>query len=195
MMRCVAMNVLANGLHAGKRFEDALAVKEAELAMLRRLGDSEENILAVQGNLANTYRLLERVELSMRMRKDIYFGWLNLKGEDNNNTIREANNYATILVDDLRHFEEAKCLMRKLIPVARRVRGESDGITLRIRMNYALALCNDPASTLDDLREAVATLEDTARTARRVFGGAHPLTTGIEVELRKARAALNAREE
>ena len=195
MMRCVAMNVLANGLHAGKRFEDALAVKEAELAILRRLGDSEENILAVQGNLAITYRLLGRVELSMRMRKDIYFGWLNLKGEDNHNTIREANNYATILVDDLRRFEEARSLMRKMMPVAQRVLGESDGITLRMRMNYALALCNDPASTLDDLREAVATLEDTARTARRVFGGAHPLTTGIEVELRKARASLRAREE
>ena len=159
------------------------------------LGAPEAHMLSTMGNLAIAYRLLGRVELSMRMRKDIYFGWLNLKGEENHNTIREANNYATILVDDLRRFEEAKCLMRKMIPVARRVRGESDGITLRMRMNYALALCNDPASTLDDLREAVATLEDTARTARRVFGGAHPLTTGIEVELRKARAALRAREE
>ena len=32
----------------------------------------------------------------------------------------------------------------------------------------------DPGATLDDLREAVATLEETAPTARRVFGGAHP---------------------
>ena len=34
----------------------------------------------------------------------------------------------------------------------------------------------DPGATLDDLRDAVTTLEDTARIARRVFGGAHPTT-------------------
>ena len=38
------------------------------------------------------------------------------------------------------------------------------------------------------------TLEEIARTARRVFGGAHPTTTGIENSLRNARAALRARE-
>ena len=52
----------------------------------------------------------------------------------------------------------------------------------------------DPAATLDDLRKAVTTLEDTERTARRVMGGAHPLTVDIEDELRDARAALRARE-
>ena len=49
-------------------------------------------------------------------------------------------------------------------------------------------------ATLDDLREGVTTLEDTERTARRVFGGTHPVTTGMEVSLRNARAALRARE-
>ena len=43
-----------------------------------------------------------------------------------------------------------------------------------------------------DLREAVATLEDTERTAWRVMGGAHPITTGIELSLRNARAVLHA---
>ena len=40
----------------------------------------------------------------------------------------------------------------------------------------------------------LATLEDVERTARRVLGGAHPLTTGIEGSLQNARAALGARE-
>jgi hypothetical protein len=40
----------------------------------------------------------------------------------------------------------------------------------------------------------VTTLEDAERTARRVLGGAHPTTTGIEDSLRNARAALGARE-
>ena len=59
---------------------------------------------------------------------------------------------------------------------------------------YAEALYADPAATLDDLREAVTTLEDAERIARRVFGGAHPTTAGIEKALRGARAALRARE-
>ena len=59
---------------------------------------------------------------------------------------------------------------------------------------YAVALYKDPAATLDDLREAVTTLEETTRIARRVFGGAHPITDGMEGELPKARAALRARE-
>ena len=49
-------------------------------------------------------------------------------------------------------------------------------------------------ATLDDLREAVVTLEEIERTARRVLGGAHPTTTEIEGALRDARAALRARE-
>ena len=57
-----------------------------------------------------------------------------------------------------------------------------------------MELCNDPDTTLDDIREAVTTLEETERTARRVFGGAHPTTEGIEGDLRDARAALRARE-
>ena len=60
--------------------------------------------------------------------------------------------------------------------------------------NYATALYMDDGATLDDLREAVTTLEDTARIARRVLGGAHPTTGNIADELRNARAALRARE-
>ena len=60
--------------------------------------------------------------------------------------------------------------------------------------SYAEALYKDKRATLDDLREAVTTLVETERTARRVLGGAHPLTKSIELALRKARAALRARE-
>ena len=52
----------------------------------------------------------------------------------------------------------------------------------------------DDGATLDDLREAVTTLEDTERTARRVLGGAHPITTVIGTSLRIARSKLRARE-
>ena len=78
--------------------------------------------------------------------------------------------------------------------MARRALGEAHETTLQMRWNYALALYKDAGATLDDLREAVTTLEDLERTARRVLGGAHPITKGIEHTLRDARAALRARE-
>ena len=81
------------------------------------------------------------------------------------------------------------------MPVARRTLGENDATMLKLRGNYAEALCKDPAATLDDLREAVTTLEEIKRTARRVLGGAHPTTTGwIERALQKYREVLAARE-
>ena len=62
-----------------------------------------------------------------------------------------------------------------------------------MRSLYARALYSDPSATLDDLHEAVTTLEDAARIARRVFGSAHPTTMGLGRDLRKARAARRAR--
>ena len=82
--------------------------------------------------------------------------------------------------------------MRKTLPVARRVLGESNETALRMRWVYGAVLYNDPGATLDDLREAATTFEDTDRTARRVFGDAHPLTVDIEDSLQKARAMLRA---
>ena len=67
---------------------------------------------------------------------------------------------------------------------------ERHGRTLKMRSVYAEALYKDASSTLDDLRESVATLEELNRTARRVLGNAHPLTTAFEGDLRAARAAL-----
>ena len=61
-------------------------------------------------------------------------------------------------------------------------------------MNYARALVTDPNATLDDLHEAVTLLEETERTARRVFGGAHPLVLDIEQDLRGSQFVLHARE-
>ena len=95
----------------------------------------------------------------------------------------------------MRRFEEAKPLLRKVMRVARRVLGEDDDLMLRMRWNHGEVLYKDDGATLDDLREAVSTLEDVTRTAKRVLGGAHPVTKAVEPDLRKARAALRAREE
>ena len=62
-----------------------------------------------------------------------------------------------------------------------------------MRSNYAIGLCKDDGATLDDLREAIETLEDTDRIARRVLGSLHPTIADIGFGLRDARAALRAR--
>ena len=63
-----------------------------------------------------------------------------------------------------------------------------------MRWYYAEALCRADGATLDDFREALTTLEDTERTARRVLGSAHPFTESVEKTSRKSREVLSARE-
>ena len=94
---------------------------------------------------------------------------------------------------NLKRYAETKTLLRKTIPVASRVLGENH-LALAIRAMYAQTLYADQAATLDDLRDAVTTLEETARTARRVLGGAYPTVVRMEQALRHARAAIRARE-
>ena len=127
------------------------------------------------------------------MRQELYSGWSKLHGEEHGDTIHAAFNLASTHSSLQRHAE-AKSLLRKTLPVARHVHGKSHIIVLKVRFNYALALSKDTDATLDDLREAVTILEDSERTGRRVFGGAHPLVTEIEGLLRGSRATLCIRE-
>ena len=189
--RINAINLLGNGLSSASHHEEALSVGEAQLSMMRRLGNAE-GILIAQTNLSNTYANIGKSEQAVEMDRDIYCGRVKLNGEEDETTLRAANNYAWGLCK-VRHCEEAKALIRKVIPVTRRILGADNHLTLSMRWVYAKALCDDTGATLDDLREAVTTLEDTVRVARRVFGGAHPLTTGIERDLRHSRDALAAR--
>ena len=139
------------------------------------------------------YESQGRLEDALRIKRDVYSGHLRLDGEEHGSTIRAANNYAHCLLI-LKRFEEIKALLRKTVPMARRVLGESKDLTLKMRWIYARALYKDDSATLDDLREAVATLEETKRIARRVLGGAHPTTRGIELSLRESRAAFRTHE-
>ena len=127
------------------------------------------------------------------MRREVYSGFVQLYSEEHGESLREAFNYVTLL-NVLNSFEEAKSLMRKTIPKARRIFGENGIDTLKMRVVYAQLLYKDDGGTLDDLREAVTMLEGTERTARRVLGGTHPLVVDTERSLRDARATLRARE-
>jgi hypothetical protein len=126
------------------------------------------------------------------MERDVYFGRVKLLGEVHPQTLSAALNYANSLRHQKR-FEEARSLLRKTIPVARRVLGETNVTTLRVRWLYAVALYMDPTATLDELREAVTTLESVAPTWKRIFGPVHPETPLIHGALNEAREALTAR--
>ena len=134
-----------------------------------------------------------RDEQALQMDKDVYSGRLKLNGEEHETTLRAASNYASSL-NDLSRFEEARLLLRKTIPVARRGLGDNNQITVTMRWIYAQTLYMDDGATLDDLREAVTTLEDAARIARRVLGPSHPTAEDTVLDLQNARAVLAARD-
>ena len=192
MPRRLAMNMLGLGLFSAGLFAHALSVQEAELSMMRRLGAPEINLLATQTNLARTYYHFGRHHEALRLRRDVYFGRLKLHGAGRVEMVVPSVNYASSLAS-VNRFEEARSLLRETIQTSRRILGESDLMTVQARCNYAAMLWQDATATLDDLREAVTTLEENERIAQRVFGGAHPTTEGIEQSLRNARAALSAR--
>ena len=184
-----AMKQLGCGLSAAGHHERALSVREAELAMERRLGASEDSILATQSNLASTYSRLGRNEEALRLRRDVYFGVLKLYGEEHPDTLREANNYAVVLLSLERHAE-AKPILYKAIPNARRTLGAEHDLTLNLRKFYGQFLYEDPSATRADVVEAIEIFEDVQRRARRVFGAGHPNWELLPHELTAARGKL-----
>ena len=84
-------------------------------------------------------------------------------------------------------------LIYALIPARAPARGPHERIKYLARV-VPPRRNEDPAATLDDLREVVTTYEETERTARRVMGGEHPITKVLAHNLPKARATLRARE-
>ena len=184
--RLSAMAQLGNGLEAAKHLEEALSVREAGLSMQRRIGVSEISMLGTQSNLAGTYFDIGRIDDAIRMRQEVYFGYVRLLGVQHASTLTSANNYAASLLG-VQRFEESKALILKTLPVSRRVLGEGHDLTLKMRWLYASALFTDDNATPNDVCEAVTTLEDAARIARRVLGGPHPTTAHIERALQMSR--------
>ena len=95
-IRGMAMNLLGRGL-SDTSYADAVSVQEAEISMRRRLGHSESNILAVQGNLAISYARVGRLEDAILIERDVYLGYLKLNSEEHERTIVATCNYAASL--------------------------------------------------------------------------------------------------
>ena len=97
--------------------------------------------------------------------------------------------YAASLKDQQR-FEEAKSLLRKKMPLARRTLGAEHDLTLNFQDIYAQCLNRDPSASRDDVVEAIEIFEDIQRRARRVFGPDHPNWKALPRDLMAAREKL-----
>ena len=168
--------------------------RPAKVKFLAQAPYSAGQVLTVQLNLACAYQFLGRREQAIRMQREVYAGRLRLSGEEAFPTLLAANNLASSLARYRDSYGEAKTLWRTLIPIARRSLGEGNDLTLTLEINYARTLYEDTGATLDDLREAATTLEDTVRIVRRWLGPSHPTTEDVVRELQNARAALAARD-
>ena len=82
----------------------------------------------------------------------------------------------------LQRFEEAKKVLRKVVPVAQRVLGTEHDITLSLREDLSRATL-DGGSSANEKRQALRTLEEVAGVMRRVLGPAHPETLHAQEEL------------
>ena len=153
----------------------------------------------VQGNLASTYQLVGRLEDALRLKRVVYRGVLQRYGEDSLEANTETLNLALIL-RDTGNNPEAKELLRTRIPVAERSLGREHYIYFRLRWLYANSLVDAASTTtLDDLVQAEALLDDTYTRFRRVMGDGHPDTPqiheyllGIRGVLARARASSHA---
>ena len=181
------MRLLGNVLFDAGDHEDALLARQAELSLMKRVGAPGDHMLAVQTRVGYSYNALGRHEEGLPLQRDVYSGRLKLHGENHQETIWSAGYLANSLYRT-RRFDEGKALLRKVIPVARRVLGKGNIDVVRLRWSYGCFLYRAPDATLDDIREAVATMEEIERTARRMLGGAHPLTIAIAVSYTHLRA-------
>ena len=194
------MTQLGNGLHLADHHEAALSVKEAELAIERRRhgGAITSNMLTMQANLANLYKLLGRYAECLQTNRQVLALCLSGYGREHMDTLSAVINLVSILNDwagaGPGRFDEAKSLLSQSMPVARRVLGESHRLTIFMRSSFENARYLDPSTTLNDHREAVVALEEVVRDVRRVLGATHPDVQQIERSLQNARRMLRARE-
>ena len=184
--RLKALGLLGNGLSQTNQNADA-SVREALLATPLRLAHQKPTCSSRRAILRARIESLDGREGLKHASKCILWAEAQRRGRprDYHSSPQHARPLATAL-------QEAG-LLRKIIRVTPRILGETHEITLRMRWIYANVLYMDTSATPDDLREAVTKLEDTARTAQRVFGRAHPMVVELERSLRGSREALSAR--
>ena len=85
----------------------------------------------------------------------------------------------------LKRSAEAKSILRKVIPLARRVLGTEHHLTLSFRENHAtvLLLEDSESGSPDKVSEALGIFEEVHEITRRVCGPQHPHTQMFKAKL------------
>ena len=181
--RRYAMVHLGSALCEGGHDEDASSVCETQLSMLQRDADaSEEEILYVKSNLANSYGGLKRHEEALGLRRELYARAVAL-GYRADRILHDALDLA-ISLTNAGNRTEAKSFIREQLPKARRALGEEHEVVLRFRSTYAHLISVFTGVTRDDLDEAVTILAELDPMTRRIYGPAHPFSATIQSHLK-----------
>ena len=198
--RRTAVRTLAIALSRNGDDETALAAFEAHLGAERRFfaanweeRSRDDDILTAEKQISHCYAHLGRHYEAITLRRSIYERRLAKHGPMDVNVLNDAMSLAFSLVSDY-FFEEAKTFLRDIIPRSESVLGNQHHNTLAARRLYAKAVYTDAHSSLDEQREAIATLEDCRRIGRQVFGNEHPICEAVDDSLVKARERLSLQE-
>ena len=165
-----SMNVLGTGLYDAEYHEAALFVGEAELSMERHLGASEADLLATKGNIANSYEAIGRFEESLLLRRDVYSELVALMGEDQRDDPHSSQQVRFDAERPTAAKRSSRCCAKRW--------PSRDAFLERVMIlaqdEVGLRGCALRGPRRHARRSPRAsTLEETARTARRVLGGAH----------------------
>ena len=143
---------LLGGFLIRSRPEEALPVLEANLNLRRRYWSlSHDGMVAAQGNLAACLTALKRGDEALALRREIcqtcgHAGYLARRNHPMWCESLRFVNWAGALRD------EAKLLVRKLLPAARQSLGADHNCTLLLNRNLGVLLQHDPKRTRDDPR-------------------------------------------
>ena len=187
-LRYSAMTILGVGQNAVNRHEEQLEIIEAQVAAEELMDQEEEDILVTQSNLALCYEGLGRREEAIRLHHQVYADSVSL-GLASSTTLEYALSLCATVVYAGR-YTEAKSLLCKLLPEARRDLGVEDDTYIRLRATYGQALLECDEASRDDVVEALAIFEDLASTIRRIYGTAHPFMPRIQADIEEARKKL-----
>ena len=177
--------MLGNGLESGGRLLESLAVQEALLEMQVRSGADQEGQLATKSGISGCLTRMGRKKDALRMDRQVYAGFVLVKGPLDENTLTTAVCLANSLFD-VQEFTELRTFLRERIPESRRTLGDHNFITLKLQHLLARSLLcgRDAADTTQEIvDETEQLLTDLTRTYRQIFGRQYPDTQGVEGDL------------
>ena len=91
---------------------------------------------------------------------------------------------------NLRNYTEIRSLLRKYLPLARRVMGHDHEVSRTMTETLAQSLFQQGAAPRDNVLEAAEILTEHNQRLRQIFGSAHPVTQRSERNLGSIRECL-----